>query len=292
MAKSDTRLGRGLGALLGENLDVVDGTEVELPLEDLSPNPYQPRRSLSEEALGELVASIREHGLLQPLVVRGRDGSWEIVAGERRWRALQLLEWKTAPVIVRDLTDEQMLLVALVENLQREALSAVEEARSYQQLADEFGLTQQNIADRVGKDRSTVANALRLLSLPIPIQEMVHVGDLSAGHARAILGVRGGAAQQRLAEEVVSRGMSVRQTERRVQKLRAGPTDAARRRAERVPVDPHVRRAQQALERALGTEVTIRLKGEAAGEIRVVFHDPEDFDRLLGLMAGGSASDL
>ena len=146
MAKSDTRLGRGLGALLSENLDDLDGSEFELPLDDLSPNPYQPRSSLSEEALGELVASIREHGLLQPLVVRSRDAGWEIVAGERRWRALKLLGWKSAPVIVRDLTDEQMLLVALVENLQREELSALEEARSYQQLADQFGLTQQKIA--------------------------------------------------------------------------------------------------------------------------------------------------
>ena len=293
MAKSDTRLGRGLGALLSENLDDLDGSEFELPLDDLSPNPYQPRSSLSEEALGELVASIREHGLLQPLVVRSRDAGWEIVAGERRWRALKLLGWKSAPVIVRDLTDEQMLLVALVENLQREDLSALEEARSYQQLADEFGLTQQKIAARVGKDRSTVANAMRLLTLPGAVQEMVHSSQLSAGHARAILGLRGESAQQRMAEEIVSRGLSVRQTERTVQRVREPPSAKERPKKSSDPAqDPYVRRAQQVLERALGTEVTVRLKEGDAGEIRVLFHDVEDFDRLLGLMTGRSASEL
>ena len=292
MAKSDTRLGRGLGALLSENLDDLDGSEFELPLDDLSPNPYQPRSSLSEEALGELVASIREHGLLQPLVVRSRDAGWEIVAGERRWRALKLLGWKNAPVIVRDLTDEQMLLVALVENLQREDLSALEEARSYQQLADEFGLTQQKIAARVGKDRSTVANAMRLLTLPGAVQEMVHSSQLSAGHARAILGLRGESAQQRMAEEIVSRGLSVRQTERTVQRVREPPSAKERPKKSSDPAqDPYVRRAQQVLERALGTEVTLRLKGVDAGEIRVLFHDAEDFDRLLGLMTGRPASE-
>jgi len=293
LAKSDTRLGRGLGALLSENLDDLDGSEFELPLDDLSPNPYQPRSSLSEEALGELVASIREHGLLQPLVVRSRDAGWEIVAGERRWRALKLLGWKSAPVIVRDLTDEQMLLVALVENLQREDLSALEEARSYQQLADEFGLTQQKIAARVGKDRSTVANAMRLLTLPGAVQEMVHSSQLSAGHARAILGLRGESAQQRMAEEIVSRGLSVRQTERTVQRVREPPSAKERPKKSSDPAqDPYVRRAQQVLERALGTEVTVRLKEGDAGEIRVLFHDAEDFDRLLGLMTGRPASEL
>lgn len=292
MAKADTRLGRGLGALLSENLDDLDGSEFELALDDLSPNPYQPRSSLSEAALEELVGSIREHGLLQPLVVRSRDARWEIVAGERRWRALKLLGWKNAPVIVRDLSDEQMLLVALVENLQREELSALEEARSYQQLADEFGLTQQKIAARVGKDRSTVANALRLLTLPEPVQEMVHESRLSAGHARALLGLRGESAQRRLAEEIVSRGLSVRQTERKVQRLKAQPsTKKAPERGSAEAEDPYVRRARQVLERALGTEVAVRLKGSEKGEIRVRFHDAEDFDRLIGLMTGESASE-
>ncbi len=295
MAKSDIRLGRGLGALLSENVDVgvADGTEFEIPLEDLKPNPYQPRGPTSDEGLAKLAESIREHGLLQPLVVRSRDAHWEIVAGERRWRALMLLERRAAPAIVRDFTDEEMLLVALVENLQREALSALEEARSYQQLADEFGLTQRDIARRVGKDRSTVANALRLLTLPASVQELVHTGEISAGHARAILGAREEAAQLILAKRVVSRGLSVRETERRVRRLREGASTrgAARDEADGWS-DPYIRRAQQALERALGTEVAVRLKGKAAGEIRVVFHDAEDFDRLLSLMAGRSAAEL
>ncbi len=295
LAKSDIRLGRGLGALLSENVDVgvADGTEFEIPLEDLKPNPYQPRGPSSGAGLAELAESIREHGLLQPLVVRSRAAHWEIVAGERRWRALMLLERRAAPAIVRDFTDEQMLLVALVENLQREALSALEEARSYEQLADEFGLTQRDIARRVGKDRSTVANALRLLTLPASVQELVHTGELSAGHARAILGAREEAAQLILAKRVVSRGLSVRETERRVRRLREGvSTRGAAGDGADGWSDPYIRRAQQALERALGTEVAVRLKGKAAGEIRVVFHDAEDFDRLLGLMAGRSAADL
>jgi ParB family chromosome partitioning protein len=204
-----------------------------------------------------------------------------------------LLERRAAPAIVRDFTDEEMLLVALVENLQREALSALEEARSYQQLADEFGLTQRDIARRVGKDRSTVANALRLLTLPASVQELVHTGEISAGHARAILGAREEAAQLILAKRVVSRGLSVRETERRVRRLREGAsTRGAARDGADGWSDPYIRRAQQALERALGTEVAVRLKGKAAGEIRVVFHDAEDFDRLLSLMAGRSAAEL
>jgi ParB family chromosome partitioning protein len=295
LAKSDIRLGRGLGALLSENVDVgvADGTEFEIPLEDLKPNPYQPRGPASDDGLAKLAESIREHGLLQPLVVRSRDAHWEIVAGERRWRALMLLERRAAPAIVREFSDEEMLLVALVENLQREALSALEEARSYQQLADEFGLTQRDIARRVGKDRSTVANALRLLTPPASVQELVHTGEISAGHARAILGAREEAAQLILAKRVVSRGLSVRETERRVRRLREGAsTRGAARDGADGWSDPYIRRAQQALERALGTEVAVRLKGKAAGEIRVVFHDAEDFDRLLSLMAGRSAAEL
>lgn len=295
MAKTDTRLGRGLGSLLGENLDLADGAEFEVPIKDLRPNPYQPREPVADDSLAELVASIREHGLLQPIVVRGQDAGWEIVAGERRWRALRQLNWRSAPVVVRDLTDEQMLLVALVENLQREALSPLEEARSYRQLADQFGLTQGKIAQRVGKDRSTVSNALRLLALPAEVQSLVHLGELSAGHARAILGVEGDAARRALAEEVVSRGLSVRQTESRVKKLRDGgatKTPRQRRSEEKTWSDPYIRRAQQALERALGTEVSVKLRRNAGGEIRVVFHDAEDLDRLLGILAGRSASEL
>jgi ParB family chromosome partitioning protein len=272
----------------------VDGAEFEIPLGDLRPNPYQPREPVEDASLTELVASIREHGLLQPIVVRSRDAGWEIVAGERRWRALGRLKWKTAPVVVRDLSDEQMLLVALVENLQREDLSPLEEARSYQQLADDFGLTQGDIAKRVGKDRSTVSNALRLLTLPSEVQSLVHAGELSAGHARAILGVRGEVPRNALAGEVVARGLSVRQTEDRVRKLRdnGGQKTKKKKRSEDTWSDPYIRRAQQALERALGTEVSVKLRRNAGGEIRVVFHDAEDLDRLLGILAGRSASEL
>ena len=283
-----------MGSLLGENLDLVDGAEFEVPIKDLTPNPYQPRQPVPDGSLAELVDSIREHGLLQPIVVRAQDAGWEIVAGERRWRALRELNWKTAPVVVRDLSDEQMLLVALVENLQREALSPLEEARSYQQLADDFGLTQGEIAKKVGKDRSTISNALRLLALPVEVQALVHGGEISAGHARAILGLEGDASRRALAEDVVARGLSVRQTEGRVRRMRKAGDSKKRKPkpAEDAWSDPYLRRAQQALERALGTEVSVRLGRKSRGEIRVVFHDAEDLDRLLGLLAGRSASEL
>lgn len=296
--KPETRLGKGLGALLGEYLEEVDrpvGAEREMELDRISPNPFQPRREFAEAAIEDLAASIRENGLIQPLVVRPRgEEGWELVAGERRWRALRLLGWERAPAIVRELRDEQMLVLALVENLQREDLSPLEEAAGYRQLVEEFGLTQQEVGERVGRDRSTVANTLRLLALPPEVRELVAGGTLSAGHARAILGLADPPAQVRLAREVVDRGLTVRQTERRVRRLRAEEDDEVA--SEPVPdrsPDPVARRAETLLERQLGTEVRVR-PGEdgARGEITILFHDADDFERLLQLLAGEAAGEL
>lgn len=293
MARSESRLGKGLGALLGEYLEEEGGggAEREVPVSRIRPNPYQPRSEFEPEALSDLVESIRANGLLQPLVVRPAGEAWEIVAGERRWRALQELGWKRAPVIIRELTDEQMLVLALVENLQRESLSPLEEARGYEQLQESFGLTQQEVAERVGRDRSTVANTLRLLKLPDSIQGMLATGRLTAGHGRALLGLEDEEEQLALARKVVEDDLSVRATERRVRRMRGGgrtkKTGGGEKRR-----DPVADRAGQILERALGTQVRVSLKGSDSGEISVVFHDSDEFERLMRKLGGDEAADL
>ncbi|MCL7926601.1 MAG: ParB/RepB/Spo0J family partition protein [marine benthic group bacterium] len=289
MPDTKNRLGRGLGALLGDMLDEQELEEQpihEIALKRIAANPFQPRREFDPEALAELEASIRENGLLQPLVVRPTAEGYELVAGERRLRALTGLGRETAPVLVRDLTDEQMLLLALVENLQREELNAIEEAVAYQRLIDGFGLTQNQVAGRVGRSRSTVANSLRLLTLPSEVQDMLASGALSAGHARAVLSVDSEAGKLQLARRIASEGLSVREAERRA---RRGPDSgvAGRKAAGRsrsAQEDPVARRAATALARYFGTDVKVRLRGKAAGEIRIPFHDAEDFERILRRM--------
>lgn len=306
MAKSERRLGKGLGALLGEYVDEQvepEGPVRELPVSRIRPNPYQPRSEFGEKDLEQLVESIRENGLLQPLVVRpAGDGEWEIVAGERRYRALRELGRETAPVVVRELTDRQMLVLALVENLQRENLTPLEEARGFRQLMRDFELTQAEVAERVGRDRTTVANTMRLLRLPEPVRDLVEDGTLSEGHARAILGLEDEEDQVEMAREVVGRELSVRETERRVRQIReAGDAadgeeggaedpeedDDETRRSKAV-----VDRTERVLGRALGTEVSVDLDGSESGEFRIPFHDSADFERLVVLMGGDEADDL
>lgn len=290
MPDTKNRLGRGLGALLGDMLDEQEWEEQpvrEIELKRIRANPFQPRREFDTEALAELEASIRENGLLQPLVVRPSGTGFELVAGERRLRALTGLGRASAPVIVRDLSDEQMLLLALVENLQREELNAIEEAVAYQRLIDGFGLTQSQVSSRVGRSRSTVANSLRLLTLPADIQEMLASGSLSAGHARAVLSLDSEAEQLQLARRIASEGLSVREAERRSRGGSDSRKGAGRRSAESETSgtgDPVARRAATALARYFGTDVKVRLRGKAAGEIRIPFHDAEDFERIIRRM--------
>ena len=283
MPDSKNRLGRGLGALLGDMID--EQTEGDLPVREVElkrvrPNPFQPRREFDSAALAELQASIRENGLLQPLVVRVAADGFELVAGERRLRALSGLKHDTAPAIVRELSDEQMLLLALVENLQREELNAIEEAIAYQQLIDGFGLTQSQVAHRVGRNRSTVANSLRLLTLPQEVQDMVGSGTLSAGHARAVLSLESSTDRIRLANEIATGGLSVREAERRA-RSGSGSGRSSVGRVRTRPEDPVARRTETALARYFGTAVTVRLRGKAAGEVRIPFHDAEDFERII-----------
>jgi ParB family transcriptional regulator, chromosome partitioning protein len=295
LAKPESRrLGKGLGALLGEYLEDPAGAGVpirELEVSRIRPNPFQPRRRFADGTLDELEASIRENGLLQPLVVRPSGPDFELVAGERRWRVLKRLDWATAPTIVRPLSDEQMLVVALVENLQREDLGPLEEAVGYQQLIDGFGLTQKEVARKVGRERSTVANSLRLLTLPAAVRDMLSEGSLTAGHARAILSVDGEAGQVALAREVVSKGLSVREAETRARSGRKRDNTGTKRGI--ASQDPVARKAAVLLSRAYGTDVKVTLRSRTSGEIRIPFRDAEDFERVAReLLASPEADEL
>jgi ParB family transcriptional regulator, chromosome partitioning protein len=295
MAKKE-RLGKGLGALLGEYLGEGDDATVarSVPVGSVHPNPFQPRREFKEDELADLAASIRENGLLQPIVVRpagNRRGAerWELVAGERRWRAVTRLGWKQVPAIVREVDDQTLLVLALVENLQRSALSALEEAEGYQQLVSEFGLSQQEVAEVVGRDRSTVANTLRLLQLPASVRRLVEAGELTAGHARALLGVGDALKMADLAKSAADERWSVRETEERVRKAASG----RRSRRKVAPADPTAKALEDELERTLGTRVRIRQgRGGVKGRIEVSYYDAADFERVFELLTGTSAVEV
>ncbi len=286
MAPASRRgLGRGLSALLGEDglLGAGSGSEEGvrlLPIESLEPSPLQPRRDFGEEELAQLADSLRRHGVLQPLLVRpsrGAGGGFEIVAGERRWRAAQKAGIFELPVVVRELEDREVVQLALVENLQREDLDPLEEAEAYRRLIEEFGHTQEEVAQAVGRSRSHVANTLRLLTLPAVIRGMLRAGRITAGHARALLAASDPAA---LAEMVVARGLNVRRTE---ELARAERERSARRR--RSPPDPDVEAAAESFRRLLGLEVTIRPQGRG-GRLIIRYSDPEQLENLRRRLAG------
>jgi ParB family chromosome partitioning protein len=295
------RLGRGLGALLGEytqpdTTSEKAGDVVRVSLKAIVANPLQPRQEFSEAELDELMASIRENGLLQPLVVRpspSAPGRYELVAGERRFRSLQGLGWEEAPVMVREVDDETLLVLALVENLQREALNPMEEAEGYQALANRFDLTQEEIAQAVGKDRSTVANMLRLLKLPHSVRKFVAAGELSSGHARALLPLDDAVRMGDLARQSLKEGWSVREMERRVRAAR-GRGDAPRPTPpSRGATDPVIRALESALQERLSTRVVIRGGGKKGkGVIEIPFLGTEDFERIFAAVCGREASDV
>jgi ParB family chromosome partitioning protein len=282
------RLGRGLEALLGPTREEAEreGSLVELPIKDIRPNPFQPRQDVDPTALEELVSSIKQAGLLQPVVVRRANGGggFELIAGERRLRACQQLGWERIPAVQRDADDRTLLTLALIENLQRDDLSPVDEARGYDRLIAEFSLAQQDVADAVGRDRSTVANALRLLKLPAAVLQMLHQGQLSVGHARALLAIEDPKLATNLAREAVAQGLSVREIEDRV---RGGRAPERRPRMKRgVGPAPEVRRVEDALRRRLGTDVRVSLRAKGKGQIHVAFYSNEDLARVLELMLG------
>jgi ParB family chromosome partitioning protein len=274
MSARERGLGRGLGALLGES--AAGHQQLTVPVGDLTPGPYQPRRRFDQDALAALAASIRERGIMQPILVRrdpARPGAYQIVAGERRWRAAQIAQVHEVPAIVRELDDRDALEIALIENVQREDLSPLEEAEGYRRLIDEFGGTQEDLARQVGKSRSHVANMLRLLSLPAAVREMLDERRLSAGHARALLGA---AEPESLARKVVARGLNVRQTEALVRNAASDKGRAARR-----AKSADVVKLEHELTAALGLKVSISARGES-GEVRIAYRTLDQLDALIG----------
>ncbi|MGH7898750.1 MAG: ParB/RepB/Spo0J family partition protein [Candidatus Binatia bacterium] len=265
-------LGRGLGALIPQ-APPPKPLERVLPIDQIAPNPWQPRVRFDDAKLRELAESIRERGVLQPLLVRKRDNGFELVAGERRLRAARLAGIESVPVVVREMTDREALEGALIENLQRDDLSALEEASGYVRLMEEFGLTQEEAAARVGKSRPAVANTIRLLQLPEPVREELRGGRLSAGHARALLALDSPVEQTALARDVIRLGLSVRQLEARI-RSRLQPKSS--RRAAR---DLHLADLEKQLMRTLGTKVRLFARGKK-GKIVIEFYSAAELDRL------------
>ncbi|MDQ8164296.1 MAG: ParB/RepB/Spo0J family partition protein [Gemmatimonadota bacterium] len=294
------RLGRGLDALLAPTAPGTtelrfptrtDGAPAtgfrSIPLAAITPNPLQPRKAFSEAELAELRSSIASSGLLQPILVRPHGTGFELVAGERRFRAVQSLGWKEIPAQVRELDDQAVLTVALIENLQRSDLNPIEEAEGYQELVSKFSLTQQQVADAVGRDRSTVANTLRLLALPVSVRQMLRDSQLTLGHAKALLGLSDHARMIALAAAAVAEGLTVREVERRVRDTQP-PTRKAKSVAARTapsrPAEAHV--IEEALRRKFQTDVALSVQAGGKGDLRFAFYSADDLERLLDLMLG------
>ena len=282
------RLGRGLEALLGP-MTVEEAREegslTQVPVDALRPNPYQPRRVFDESALSELAESMRRSGLLQPIVARaGENGEYDVVAGERRWRAAQQLGWTKIAAVVRDVDDRTLLTLALVENLQRDALSPIDEARGYQRLIGEFKVSQAEVGELVGRNRSTVANALRLLRLPDSVQQLVHSAALSTGHARALLTLNDPAAMDEFAVTAVEQDLSVREVEELVRGGRAAKRRPRRTRGGKPP-DPEVRRVEDALRKRLQTDVRVTTRGNS-GRLTINYYSHDDLARILEMILG------
>lgn len=292
MASNKNRgLGKGLEALFGDS--ELDTQEISVEKEksrdingivfvninDIKPNANQPRKMFDEEKLNELAESIEAHGLIQPVIVRKAERGYEIVAGERRWRACRIARLKEIPCIVRELTDEQNMLIAIIENMQREDLNPIEEAEGLNQMADTFGLTQEQISKSVGKSRPYITNALRLLKLPEIIKEMVSSAVISAGHARAIIGIEDTNKQIEIAQKVAKEGITVREIEKLIKEANGKKTKPTRRAAK----NADTKKAEEDLKDILGTKVLLNQKGKK-GKIEIEYYTKEDLERLLELL--------
>lgn len=325
-ADKPRRLGRGLEALLaatqapprgvegaaagkGGTPPTEGGDQVRrLPLRSIRANPFQPRKEFRDEELADLEASLKATGLLQPITVRpvpGTGEAYELIAGERRFRAATRLGWSEIPAIVREVDDRTLLTFAIVENLQRVDLNPLEEAEGFRRLIDEFGLTQQQVADVVGKDRTTVTNLLRVLTLPDAVRTMLREGAITLGHARALLGLADARQMLPLAQEAAAESLSVREVERRVRATHepqpaTGPGTAATRTTGAAPgagtvaapLPPHLRLVEDRLRRRLQTDVTLSTNGAERGSIRIAFYSTDDLDRLLDVVLGANRSDF
>ncbi len=297
MAK--TGLGRGLSSLLGARSPAEKKTKSgkkpastpspataetpnEVPVGEILPGAMQPRNGMDDDTLNELAESIRENGVMQPLVVRPREGGYELIAGERRWRASQMAGLATVPIVIRDVDDRTALELALVENLQRENLDPIEEAKGYAQLMDQFDLTQEEIATKVGKNRATVANTLRLIKLPAEVQAYVRNGLFSSGHAKAILGLKNAKDQIAAAKRVIKKELSVRQAEELVAALGQAAPDKTKRgsASKRSATDAHILDLESKMRERLGTKVSLRYR-KGKGSVDIKFFNDEDLQRIL-----------
>jgi ParB family transcriptional regulator, chromosome partitioning protein len=292
--KQRKALGKGLSALLPSRSHAAEtqaapptpALPTTLPIGAIELNPMQPRRTFQQDRLQELATSIRANGIIQPLIVRRLQNGYQLVAGERRWRAAKLAGLKEVPVVVQDVAEKQLLTIALIENVQREDLNPIELATAYDRLSRELGLSHEEIAAQTGKERATIANTVRLLRLPAEIQKWVAEHRLSMGHAKAILGLYSASDQVQMAQEAISKGMSVRQVEGRIQEILT-PRSSREVAAEAAgPKDPNMRAAIENLERVLGTRVRIIESGAQRGRIEIEYYSPAELQRIYQQIAG------
>lgn len=290
-------LGRGLSALLGEPVESAaavaeaaetSGTVKEIDVSRISGNPQQPRTRFDGKALDELASSIAANGIVQPIVVRRVGNRYQIVAGERRWRAAQRAGLHKVPVVIKEVSDEKILEIALIENIQREELNPIEEANAFSKLIDKIGLTQEELSGRVGKERSLIATSIRLLKLPDEIQKLIEEGKLTAGHGRALLLTDDRTIQVRTARAIIEKQMSVREAERTIKRAATdtGSVNATKKQVTQTS-DPNVRHAETKLMRALATNVKIRASGKGnAGKIEIEYYNSDDLNRLYSILMG------
>ncbi|QQK78107.1 ParB/RepB/Spo0J family partition protein [Salicibibacter cibarius] len=275
-------LGRGLNALFPGEMDTSADAVHHIALKELRVNPYQPRKDFNEQAIDDLSASIKRNGILQPLIVRTSIKGYEIVAGERRFRAAQKCGLETVPAIVKDFSDDRMMEIALIENLQRENLNPLEESRAYARLMDHFGVTQEELAKQLGKSRPHIANHLRLLQLPEGIQKTIGEGEISMGHGRALLGIKHEAEMPKAVKTVKEQQLNVRQTEELVQRLNNRTPSNKPKKKEKNP-SPYIREQENTLQTYLGTSVNIK-QGKKKGKIEIEYLSDEDLARILELL--------
>ena len=281
-------LGRGLSALIPGAEESKGETRHEAPnseigIERITPSPFQPRRTFDEAKIEELAASIRNQGIIQPLVVRPKGDGFELIAGERRWRAAMKAGLTKVPVVIREASDQEALQLALVENLQREDLNPIEEANGYRRLQQEFAWSNEEMAEKVGKSRPAIANSVRLLSLPAEVQQEVSTGNLPAGQARALLGLQADLLIVSAAREVIAKGLSTRETEKLVRHLKTG----RRRRREPTQLDPDLRSLVENMQRTLGTKVRLLPKARSnKGKIEIEYYSSADLERIIQVISG------
>lgn len=280
-------LGKGLSALLPEVPEPGGERLAEISIDRIDPNPFQPRQGLEPKKIQELARSLAQEGVMQPVVVRRCGARYQLIAGERRWRAARMAGIARVPAIVRDVEEERLLELALIENIQREDLNPIEEAGAYRRLVSELGLSQEQVAEKVGKDRSTIANLLRLLRLPEPIRKAISRGQMSPGHARPLLAIRDSSTQIEIAREIVEKDLSVREVERRIQAY-VEPSAKEKKKAV-LRSDPNTRAAEDRLRQALGTRVRIARKGRG-GRLEISFHSEEELGRIYEILLRGARS--